>query len=49
MNEYLFLTLAEKLLELYNNQKITLGDDTRYTSEFRSLVGEIQEAVSSVE
>ena len=49
MNEYHFLTLAEKLLELYNTKSIAIDPDIRYSDEFRSLVGEIQDAVSCVE
>ena len=45
MNEFLFLTLIEKLLSLYNNGNITLNDKT-YTAEFKSLIREMQDAVS---
>lgn len=49
MNEYLFLTLAEKLLELYKTTNIATDPDIHYSDEFRSLIGEIQDAVSCVE
>ena len=49
MNEYLFLTLAEKLLELYKAQTIAINPGIRYSDEFLSLIGEIQDAVSCVE
>lgn len=48
MNDFLFLTLVEKLLALYDNDKITLNDKD-YTAEFKSLIGEMQDAVSNVE
>lgn len=49
MNEYLFLTLAEKILELYKTKSIATDPDIHYSDEFRSLIGEIQDAVSCVE
>ena len=49
MNDYLFLTLAEKLLELYKTKSISIDPDIRYSDEFRSLIGEIQDAISCVD
>ena len=49
MNEYLFLTLAEKILELYKATSIATDPDIHYSDELRSLIGEIQDAVSCVE
>ena len=48
MNEFLFLTLVEKLLSLYNSDKIALASNS-YTAEFKLLIGEMQDAVSQVE
>ncbi|MBR2356264.1 MAG: hypothetical protein IKA69_07800 [Kiritimatiellae bacterium] len=49
MNDYLFLTLAERLLELYKTKSISIDPDIRYSDEFRSLIGEIQDAISCVD
>ena len=49
MNEYLLLTLLERLLSLYNDKKITLNNQDQYTLEFKSFIGEVQDAVSHVE
>ena len=49
MNEYLLLTLLERLLSLYNDKGITLNMQDQFTQEFKSLIGEVQDAVSHVE
>ena len=49
MNEYLLLTLLERLLSLYNDKGITLNKQAQFTEEFKSLIGEVQDAVSHVE
>ena len=49
MNEYLPLTLLERLLSLYNDKEITLDTQDRFTQEFKSLIGEVQDAVSHIE
>lgn len=49
MNEYLLLTLLEKLISLYNDKGITLDKHAQYTQEFKSLIGEAQDAVSHAE
>lgn len=48
MNEYHFLVVAERLLALYRNHQI-IGDEDGYSNAFRSLMGELADAVSSVE
>ena len=49
MNEYLLLTLLERLLSLYNDNRITLNEQDQFTHEFKSLIGEAQDAISHVE
>ena len=49
MNEYLLLTLLERLLSLYNNRGITLNKQVQFTQRFKALIGEVQDAVSRVE
>ena len=48
MSEYLLLTLAERLLSLYEEGKIVSAVPI-YTEEFKSLVGKFQDAVANVE
>lgn len=48
MNDFLLLVLLEKLVSLYDNGNITLSGQ-KYKSEFRSLIGEIKDALSCVE
>ena len=49
MNEYQLLVLIEKLLSLYNDKEIALNKQARFTQEFKSLIGEVQDAVSHIE
>lgn len=49
MNEYLLLTLLERLLSIYNNSEISLNKQCQFTQEFKALIGEVQDAVSHVE
>jgi hypothetical protein len=48
MNEYLLLTLIERLLSLYDAQAIT-QQPSAFTNEFKSLIGKMQDAVSQVD
>ena len=48
MNEHLLLTLAERLLSLYDEDKI-VSVASHYTEAFKSLVGDFQDAVANAE
>ena len=48
MNEYNLLILSERLLSLYANGKI-VADGIQYTDEFKSLIGDLKDAVSNIE
>lgn len=48
MNEYNLLILSERLLSLYAEGKI-VADGVQYTDEFKSLIGDLKDAVSNIE
>lgn len=48
MNEYLLLTLIERLLSLYDAHAIA-QQPSAFTDEFKSLIGQMQDAVSKVD
>ena len=48
MNTYYFLTLAERLVSLYNNKMITSSHDC-LTEDFIKLIREMEDALSNIE
>ncbi len=38
MNEYLLLTLLERLLSIYNNSEISLDKQCQFTQEFKAPI-----------
>ena len=48
MNNFLLLTLIEQLLSLYDMHKIT-QQPSAFTNEFKSLIGQMQDAASKVD
>ncbi len=48
MNEYNLLILSERLLSLYAEGRVVI-DDPQYTDEFKSLIGDLQDAISNIE
>ena len=48
MNDFLLLTLLERLVSLYDSHQLTVSSET-YTPKFISLVGDIKDALSNIE